>query len=345
MQALATVPAGIVHRISQDLERQITRRVYQRARDYIIKVRRNTEVLIENNGTYALLLHEIHSMERTTLTRDQAIFLQDDLNLRHAVIRSQQMVNRMLASEDVDMLLLCYRRGLNIRNTFWLHFCQATYSEHERARLMQDDFFTTEFNRCAASLQAELARLLTHIKHSAWSNVHFENIGPDHNVDDYGRDIYLRDCSYTQLDDRDDKSRCCICLEPYTAAHTAFEITACKGRHIVGKSCLSTWLNGTTLNANTCSQCRVELFERRALRPAIEPNNEAYSRLLRALDTFRNLERLRNELFGPESAAGFLWNVIYGVNYESFQNDTHLCLDHVDGPRPRLGIRGVSLHN
>jgi hypothetical protein len=206
------------------------------------------------------------------------------------------------------------------------------------------------FNRCVELLQADIIRILTRMDqmHTAlWTDVELENVGPDHDVDDYGFEVTPRDSRSTTLDPYDDTSHCCICLVPYTSAHTAFEITAC--RHTVGKACLSTWLNGTSLNANTCPQCRAELFKRRDLQPVAHSNDAEFAQLdielLRAMDIFGELERLQDEMFGPEAAAEFFEKLTREINYNFFENDISFMVVSEDGTRPVLGVRRVDWHN
>ncbi|KAF1923633.1 uncharacterized protein M421DRAFT_310604 [Didymella exigua CBS 183.55] len=214
---------------------------------------------------------------------------------------------------------------------------------------MRGDLEQHMFGQCAKSLQAEIINVLTRtdqLRRYARSGVTFENVGPDHNVNDYGRDVILHNSSSAVSDGRDDRSRCCFCLEPYSTIHTAFEITACA--HSVGKACLSTWLNSSSLNANTCPHCREELFERRARRPAAHPNDgeleQLDTRFWREIDRLWELAKSRDEL-GPEAATRFFRSVIAEINYTFFENDVSFCLEYVGGPRSTLNIQSGSWHN
>lgn len=342
-EARAVIPRGIVQRACQALEQQLFRHAYENARVYIARVGRNTEQLLRNGRTYSQQLIEIQRRGLDGLDRNLVDFLRDHLNLCHAVDRSILQVKIMQALENADVLRLVQYRGLSLRN-----FGQ-TRSEDERARMMRSAFFVTEFDQCAQSLQGEIIHQLTCLKRlrdASSTDVELENVGADHNVDDHGHEASPRNSSI-EPDECHQRRRCCICLESYTADHPAFQITRCK--HVVGKTCLSTWLNGTTLNANSCPHCRKVLCARRPRQPADFPgtdeSNRIGTRLKCALELLGELERLQNEIFGAAAAAEFLGKAIDGVNYEFFVNDIDYYLDYEAAPRPRWGVRMVDWHS
>ena len=127
--------------------------------------------------------------------------------------------------------------------------------------MRHDPLFVKEFQECTESLQIEIVRQLTQLElllPSPAKVMELENVGPDHNVNDFGRSLSLT--MATASDDRDQSQRCYICLQVYTALHPAFTTTKCS--HIIGKPCLTCWLNNTSRNANLCPHCRTPLCER-----------------------------------------------------------------------------------
>ena len=61
-----------------------------------------------------------------------------------------------------------------------------------------------------------------------------------------------------------DTKDCPICMEPYLAAQHNESPVRLPCTHVMGKDCLQSWLNSSTLNRNnnTCPMCRAVLFKR-----------------------------------------------------------------------------------
>lgn len=214
-----------------------------------------------------------------------------------------------------------------------------------------------EQQSCARKIRTEFIHVLTRMDElvaSYWSNIRdtaIEIISTGRNVEDFGRDISPQETDNSALDGRNDESHCCVCLEPYQAAHTPFEITAC--RHSVGKACLSAWLNCTSLNPNTCPCCRKELFQRLDLHLAAsmaaqfgDPEwFELCIRISKAKRHFERLGELREQLLGHRAAVEFLGCIVHEVNFEFFENDVNYCLEYVSESPQRVGIRIVNWHS
>jgi hypothetical protein len=213
----------------------------------------------------------------------------------------------------------------------------------------------------ARSLQTDLINLGTGISQmtiSAPSNAIasvVENAESKHNVDDYGRNIAALALSSTAPDgtNKNESHYCCICLEAYEEAHaaqeahTAFEITACS--HMVGKSCLSRWLNCPSPNANTCPYCRKQLFERPESQPSqidtLEEVTQLWTRVEHTMAKLLQLCEQRRERFGCQGTiGGVLREFLKEVNYEFFLNDVGCCLEYVEGPEPWVLLRSVDWH-
>lgn len=205
----------------------------------------------------------------------------------------------------------------------------------------------------ARSLQTDLIDLLTRMDQmtiSASSNVTttaLKNAESDHNVEDYGRDIPPRAIVSTALDGRNNETNCCICLEPYSEAHAAFEITACQ--HVVGKACLSSWLNCTSLNANTCPHCRKSLFSRPESLPSqlntLEVFTQLWTRVKQTMAQLVELCEQRQERSGYQATVGrFLRDLLNEVKYEFFLSDVNYCLEYLEGSPPWVLLRSVSWH-
>ncbi|KAF2130114.1 hypothetical protein P153DRAFT_418841 [Dothidotthia symphoricarpi CBS 119687] len=163
-------------------------------------------------------------------------------------------------------------------------------------------------------------------------DVKLENIGPDHNVEDFGREVLRTgsemddniDTAKPDDPDPDPSQRCGVCLDAYTSSHPAFLISACN--HIIGKPCLDTWLNGTAQNANLCPFCRMQMCERRARRPTgpstniFAEQNALVNRLTRALLLLQDMDILLTEFFAGGYAGSWLADTMCGVNMRLFEN-------------------------
>lgn len=239
----------------------------------------------------------------------------------------------------------------------------------------------------AKSLQADLINTLTHIhqmSNFASSDITataVENFISNHNVDDYGHElppldnaagldgaIRLEDGSglkaAKRLEDAEasmgtspdgtnnNESHSCVCLEPYGEAHTALEITACS--HLVGKPCLTRWLNSTCPNANTCPYCRHPLSSRSNAQPSqIDTQDEGTQMWTQVEQTVAKLVRLcvqlctqrREQYEGECTLGGVLEDVLNEVNFEFFLNDVGYCLEYMEATELWVLVRCVEWHS
>ncbi|KAF2868868.1 hypothetical protein BDV95DRAFT_105258 [Massariosphaeria phaeospora] len=108
----------------------------------------------------------------------------------------------------------------------------------------------------------------------------YENVGPEHDTTAIGVIVPWPELTDEQHDmrretgrvdlalddhDRDHRMRCTICMDEYSSDDLPLRLNACA--HIIGQACLSVWLNGTEVQANTCPYCRTRLCDRRERRP------------------------------------------------------------------------------
>jgi hypothetical protein len=152
-----------------------------------------------------------------------------------------------------------------------------------------------------------LTRLDVLMRRPTFSDAELENVGADHDVDDFGRDVAARSVISTsgEVDENDHSQDCCICLEAYdTDLHPGFQVKECG--HIIGKSCLATWLNSISKNSNLCPHCRSKLCERRPRRPKpLEPaivaeKDREFERLIQAREIMEAIDVVHAGVFGLE---------------------------------------------
>jgi hypothetical protein len=351
-QAHMAVPIGTVRNLRQSFENRIAKHVYEQDRVYINRAIRNMDELICQSRTYAEQLRLTESATLFELPIDLVNFLRDHDNLCRAAVRSRQAANKAAASPDMDVFLRVAHRLLNLRNVYYVNIIEETRSPTERLRQVEDPLFINEFNECTLALQDEIVRQLTCLElllPSPARDVQLENVGPDHTVDDYGHNVTTCESNAKSFpDEYDHTNRCCICLEAYTTQHTAFLITQCK--HIIGKSCLSQWLNSTWKNANLCPHCRTSLCERRARQPVditsmmVSEQRYITDRLQRVIFMMGDVEMLYGELFGTNVAFELLKGAIDTLNYRLFENDIGFCLEYEAAAAFRWGVRRVNWH-
>lgn len=246
----------------------------------------------------------------------------------------------------MDVLEQATHRVHNIRTAYYVNFVETSGSETERQRMMHDPLFISEFTECTNLLQNEVVHQLTRLNAlhpNPGKDLELENVGPDHNIDDFGHQLPLS-CSPTISEPTDPSNRCCICLCPWTATHPPFRITACA--HTVGKPCLERWLNSTARNANLCPCCRTSLCKRRARKPkaiAAGEHERISSRVGRAIIVLGEFERTQFELFGQQRADEYMRGAVEGVNYRLFERDVGFLLQ-CDWERRLWGLRRVRWH-
>lgn len=349
-QAHMAIPTSTVRNVRQAFEARISAHQYERDSVYICRAARNMEALIHNKRTYAEQLRSIEDATLFDIPTHLVGFLRDHDNLYRAAFRSRSVARKARACPDIDLLEQVTYRLDTIRIVYYVNFIEMTRSETERRRLMHDSMFVEEFDECTQSLQDEVVRQLTRLEQllpSPEKGIELENIGPDHNVDDFGQEVSSMTAS-TGSDDRDQIQRCCICLETWSETHPAFLITICK--HTVGKPCLSQWLNSTSRNANLCPHCRTLLCKRRARQPKgitsaiLSEHHSISERLDRAIIMIGDFEKLQDELFGTEAAAAYSKEAMYNLNYRLFENDIGFCLECEGGTAGKWGVRRVIWH-
>ncbi|CAO2656110.1 Nn.00g049130.m01.CDS01 [Neocucurbitaria sp. VM-36] len=308
-QALMSVPSGNVQRLRRTFERPIAEHYHEPNSVLIDRVLRNTNELIRQNQ-----------------------FLRDHDNLHRAVLRGIQTARLTHSNLDVDVLTPSCTPD--------------SRTPAARIRMMEFPGLNQELRDCTESLKKEILRILRLLGNHfplpmLLDDVELENVGPDHNPNDFGREItqntklFLVEATTAAntdetIDDdngdaRDPAVRCCICLDPYhVTSHPAFLLYQCK--HIVGKPCFTAWLNGTSPNSNTCPHCRAELCERRPRRPkahtpAITAEIQDHvHRLERVLDLMVDLGELFEEIFGDDMGGQWTDDTIEALNRVLFEN-------------------------
>ncbi|KAJ4300743.1 hypothetical protein N0V90_002831 [Kalmusia sp. IMI 367209] len=153
----------------------------------------------------------------------------------------------------------------------------------------------------------------------------------------------------TPVDDYGHYQLCCICFEPYSDTHQAFILGPCS--HVVGKLCLSNWVNSTTGNANLCPQCRAPLCTRRPRRalpivPTLEKPTMSASwtrsilqeRLHCATELYVELGNVFGSLWGPGSQDKFFDECMRYLNERFFLGDMRfsVVLDQTSAVQWRL---------
>lgn len=331
-QAHMVIPIGTVRNVCQTLEHRISKHQYERDKVYIRRATRNMMELIGQNRTYAEQLRNIENATLFDLPIYLIDFLRDHENLYRAALRSRLAAREAIACPCMDIFTQVKCRLLHIRIIYFINIIETTRSEAEHRRLMNDSLFVKEFRECTESLQDEIFRQLTRFEQllsNPRRDSELENVGPDHDVDDFGLEIPLTRRT-TASDDRDQSQRCIICLESYTTTHAAFSITDCE--HTVGKPCLARWLNSTSRNANLCPYCRKPLCDRRTRRlavttlPMVSEHRSVFDRWERAITMIDGVEKMYGELFGAELATEYITQAMEALNYRLFENDVGFCL-------------------
>jgi hypothetical protein len=347
-QAYMTIPRDAVRNICQEFEKLISAHRYERDSAYICCAVRNMKDLVRQNRTYAAQLRAAEDATLFNLPAHLIDFLRDHDNLYRAAFRSREEARKARASPHMNIIVQVKSRLQNIRIGFYVNIIEVTHSLEEICHLRHDPLFAEEFQECTESIQNEIMRQLNRLEQllpNPAKDIELENVGPDHNVDDFGHSLLA---TATASDERDQSQRCCICLQAYTALHSAFIITQCS--HIIGKPCLARWLNSTSRNANLCPHCRTPLCERRPRGPAgmdLTTLNEQRSiseRLGSAIIMLGDLEKLREELFGVHLAAEYIKKAVDDLNFRLFENDVGFCLEREGMPGGRWGFRRMRWH-
>ncbi|KAF9701569.1 hypothetical protein EKO04_000750 [Ascochyta lentis] len=154
--------------------------------------------------------------------------------------------------------------------------------------LAADADFNKRLDTIVQWLAIELVNVLTELD-ALLPGMRYEEIytleGPDHDIATVGTllpdsELRSRQDEVLQTDvlpenwERDHRIRCVLCLENYTTYDPAFQL-ACN--HIVGRTCMSTWLNSTNAQATSCPHCMRVLCPPRT-RTMISPTAEQIAR-------------------------------------------------------------------
>jgi len=318
-QAILTIPMGTVGQMRQLFEDRISRHHYQPNDIYFARALRNTDELIRQDRTYDEQLRIIETIGLHDLSPHLRSFLRDNDNLMRAITRSHRSNYALQTDQTVDIITRIAGRIEHLRHCYMQLIIRSTRSEAELSRMANDPRILAELHDCTDAVVDELCRDLVRefdIDRLSYGDVELENIGPDHDVNDFGSDVAHTDPAVTELqnipptaltvkDDNkiDHTQRCCICLDDFTS-HQAIRISLCN--HIIGKTCLSTWLHSTTTNAHQCPLCRTELCARRARQPAAHLDTERaaiVSRVHAELCVIDDIDTLANHIFGGGSSA------------------------------------------
>ncbi|KAJ4984091.1 hypothetical protein SVAN01_10447 [Stagonosporopsis vannaccii] len=339
------IPTGIVRNNCQLFEARISAHQYEQDRVYISRAALNMTELIRQNRTYAGRLRDAEHVTLFKLPTDLVHFLRDHDNLYRSAVRNRSLARKARAFPGMDVIEQVTPRLNNIRTAYYLNLIETSRSETEIQRMMHDPVFVSEFTECTLSLQDEIFLQLIRLDQLSLitiKDLELENIGPDHNIDEFGLDI-PRPSTPTVADPADPPQCCCICLSPWSSTHTPFRITICA--HTVGRPCLKRWLNSTARNANLCPCCRTALCERRARKPKAAPleQQDITHRLGCAITQLGLLQRTQEELFGPQRGEQYMHTVVEELNYRLFEGDVGFYL-HCDWVMKRWGVRRVSWH-
>ncbi|KAH6637539.1 hypothetical protein C7974DRAFT_307314 [Boeremia exigua] len=325
-QAQVAIPIGIVREQRHVFEARISVHHYENDHVYIGRAARNLNRLARHGRTYAGYLRSVENATLFDLPQHLVSFLRDHDNLYRAAVRNRSVARKAMATPDMDVIEQVKHSLNNIRTAYYINVIETSNSITEAQRLQRDPVFVEEFNSCTHSLQDEIIRLLARLERllpSLTKDPELENIGPDHDINDFGHELPLP--TSTTPDPHADASHCCICLMPFTPSHPAFHISACA--HTIGAPCLAHWLNSTARNANLCPHCRTPLCARRARRPKSMREPRAVVELLdRAFLVLGRMERLQEELFGRLRAEDYMKAVGDELNYRLFEGDVGFCL-------------------
>ncbi|KAF2033285.1 hypothetical protein EK21DRAFT_109083 [Setomelanomma holmii] len=344
-QAQLVVPIGTVADVREAFEARIANHQYERDSVLITRAVRNTNELILQERTYAQQLRLVESIGLSHLPSHLLDFIRDHDNVYRATIRHRHLANVLdQQSSQVDVLTRVGIGIVNANNVYCLNTICATRSPAERTRMMHDPMFNTEIEECTSALVDEMFRIVQRTSQLyiiLTGDVELENIGPDHDINDFGyqlpvpagsalpatTDFYLSK-SNEHIDEKlDHAQRCCICLSPYHSGHAGFKLNLCG--HIIGTPCLSTWLNSTATNSTTCPYCRASLCARRA-RQVSGSTQAAYSeqmqlsqRLDRALALLDEIDALDCLVYGTDGevfVAERMQGALVEVNRRCFEN-------------------------
>ncbi|KAF2685854.1 hypothetical protein K458DRAFT_364969 [Lentithecium fluviatile CBS 122367] len=364
-EAHITIPFGKVAHIRLTFESKIAQE--QPESDAVLATRAlaNVDALIRQDRTYAAQLRIAETIGLSHLTTHMLDFLQDHDNFYRAVIRGRQAANAAVKDEEMDLLERVQRLIADLRNVYNLNIIYETRHPGVTRRIQEAGQFDAEIRELGKLLGDEVVRLLRCLEALDPyfdKEVELENVGPDHDINDFGQEIQMvidcfqEDAKAGGLDgesdgdgqDRDHSRRCCICIDEYTMQHPAFLLLRCG--HILGAPCLDAWLNGTAASANLCPHCRAQLCKRRARRPKPSPpqtqteqeKKALYERLQRIGKLFTEVSRVYGDLHGEGKFVEHFNGTMRGLNGRFAREGVTFwfCRANVRG---RLGVRGWRL--
>ncbi|KAF3004808.1 hypothetical protein E8E13_003420 [Curvularia kusanoi] len=352
-----TVPAvlqpghGLVRERIQVFENRIAGHHYEPDKVYIEHAFSNMIFLRSRKLSYKYALQTAEKMTLFNIPEQLIDFLRDHDNLYRAAVRNRVAARQAILSPTMDDVDRVKHRLNNIRTACHFNLLEAEGSWDEARRLHSDPDIKNEFKECVELLLKEavkeLARLdlitPSSLELSRMDNNEYVNVGPDHNLDDFGHQNPVP--STTPFPDNNSSSDpCFICLEPFDSDHPPFLITACN--HTFGKPCLEAWVNGTSVNANQCPYCRTPLCKRRKRVPATAhmtpEQQDCNARIYRVEKMVNTFTMIRKELWGPEEARKYTCWVLDELNWRLFQNDIGFKVHH--NRRGKWSIMRVSWH-
>ncbi|KNG47652.1 hypothetical protein DDE82_004407 [Stemphylium lycopersici] len=321
--------AGMVECRRLAFERRIERHHYEREEVYIGRVLRKVNELKQENQTYAEQLQKVENLTLFHLPPDMAAFIRDHDNMYRAAVRREQLANTAMSSAtDWSIYQRVACRLLHMRNYYSLNVIMKTRDPVERTRMQRDPNFKEEIRELADLLTDDIIGILTHLDmliSEEQNERELENVGADHNVNDFGQLIPTHPKRLGEdvhdAQEKDQSLICCICLDIYDRKmHPAFLLNACG--HVVGKPCFATWLNGSSRNSNLCPYCRTTLCTRRCRRPAMPTENpfedqrSLKGRLNYAIAHLDGLNLMYIEIFGDEKTGKPRFDILDSITVE-----------------------------
>jgi hypothetical protein len=364
-QAVLTIPMGIVQERRALFEDRISRHQNERTQVYLALALGNTDKLIRQDRTYAEQLRLIEAIGLRDLPTHLRTFIRDNDNLYRAIGRSRLSHLAIEADPNADVVTRITSRIETVRNLYTLIMIRTTRSQAQIDWIKKHPSILAELHDCTDAVVDELRRDLVRefeLYRLVHGDVELENVGPDHEVNDFGSDVAATDPAVSELkgilckalnlktDDKlDHTQRCCICLDDYTT-HQAVKLFLCN--HVIGKDCLSTWLNSTMENSNQCPFCRTALCARRARQPSTRAAdlcnvelNAMIARIRVELQLIADIDYLANTIYnGGDKATVGAWiaDVNREMNRHFFENHVPLAWRRI--PEVRAGWELVTIN-
>jgi hypothetical protein len=352
-EAQREILTGTVAHLRQGFEEKIAQQVYEPDAIYIKRAKKHLVRILKQGGTYAAELRTVELQTLHGLPTRLVDFIRDHDNLHQAALRSRRRAQRAADPRvEMDVLKRIGDRLQNINMVYCRNLICETLAPEVRLRMQRDPTRKPEFSELSDLLADDMVKMLTRLELLTplpTNDAELENVGADHNVDDFGRDI-SNDSAVLSADDEgdaNDRSQpCCICLDAYDIElHPRFLLNACN--HIIGKPCLTTWLNGISQNSNLCPHCRTKLCERRPRRPKpVDPAIAAekarlWQRLVEFSHLMMDMYRLYSVIFGD--GQNFLDAIFETANSRLAQNGVGFgWVEHPSAGHGRRVLRRVT---